>query len=620
MKHCCFQKHLLPILLSLLMLVLSACAQPPPEINETETPTHVQIRTPHNPDGTCYTQSVLLPTEVSTDTLIPPRFTVVGETLVLTGAIPDTHTALIWDLGSNLLYPEPLTPMVEIPDSDVYLRTHIPLSDGGAIQLLEIHSYPNPENPEDLVTSDTLLLAADAGGNIRFTQSVSALFNDGYTHMVHLHRDDKTGYLYLSEPEIQILILDSDASVLDCLPWIKTENASGILVNGEGGSVWFADRRTDIAEWAYYRYDPAAHAFAKASEPLWSGYRMHPSDNRAWFEHTPEGFVKRHAGDDGTVSETLLVNWVRSGFTDASIRETYVACDSDGSARVYALTKNFDTGAVSLTLFDPYAAYTAPQKHELHLYAEETVHTLQETVVAFNTDNGLYRIVYTDDPSESDLLFVGRFWPVPDGMAVLDLNSYLNSDTVIDREALVPGILSAFESEDDALNVFCLRAAVQLDEAPTEEKTYPYIRSAAEYLISVLSHDLFPEQASVEPVLGFAIPTSAADPDGAWKFIRFALRTETAETLRSGANEGFSVINELLSGQLDAMYGAYAVRHGHQISFAYPKDQDPETFDPMTNANFADAAKQEGAYYVRFDRDQRAVLEGFLGVKQTDAN
>lgn len=619
MKHRIFQKHLLPALLTLLMLLLSACAQPPVEVRETETPARMHVREPHNPDGTCYTQSVLLPTGVSTDALIPPRFTPVGDTLVLTEAIPGADTALIWDLGTNHLYTEPLTPMIEVPDSHVYLRTHIPTPDGGAVQLLEVHSFPDPENPDAPVSTEMLLLCADASGNLRFSQSVNALYNDGLTHTVNLHRDDETGYLYLSEPEIEILILDDGGQVLDRLPWIQTENASGILVNGEGGSVWFVDRRTDVAAWAYYRYDPAQHAFVTLSEPQWTGYRLHPSDSDAWFEHTPEGFVLRRADGGDAVCETRLVSWVRSGFTDASIRETYVTCDSDGCARVFALTKNFDTGAVSLTLFDPYAAYTAPEKRELRLYAEETVHTLQETVVAFNADNGLYRVVYTDDPAQADLLFVGRSRPIPDGMAVLDLNSYLNSDTVIDREALVPGILSAFESEDGALNVFCLRAAVQLDEAPTEEKTYPYITSAAEYLISVLCHDLFPEQASVESVLGFAIPTSAADPDGAWKFIRFALRTETAETLRSGADEGFSVVNALLSGQLDTMYGAYAVRHGHQISFAYPKDQDPEVFDPMTNANFADAAKQEGAYYVRFDRDQRAVLEGFLGVKQTDA-
>lgn len=611
MKTTAIFRRILSILLVLLLFLAVGCA-PPPEVFEEEQMERTDE--PFNEDGTCYTQSVLLPGTVVTGTQNTPRFTLVGDTLLLTDTGTDTQTAYAWDLTTNLLTVEELTPMVEIPDSSVYLRTHIPTQNGGAVQLLEVQT-PAADDPEAPPETDMLLLSVNPDGSQHFILSVNALFDDGYSHVVNLYRDEYTGYLYLAELLSQILILDADGNVLDLLPWPEDENANTVLVSGEGGSIWLVERPLDIAEWSYSRYDADAHAFVQTVSPLWSGYRIFPTAENTWYEHTPEGFVLRKTEGNTTVDEQLLVNWVKSGYTDAAIRDLHLAAAQNNTHLLFAITQNFKTNELSLTMFDPYRSYTAPQRNELRLYADETWYTLQDAVVTFNAENVLYRVVYTDTPEDADLLFCSRYAPLPESQ-LLDLYPYMDGDMFIQRQDMVPGILSAFEDEGGALQVMPVRTALSLSCSHEDNCKSDYIASPADYLCAVLEHEdgTFPETVSVEPVLGLAISASSADPMAAWKFIRYLLTTETMETLRSGADEGFSVWKTLFSEQLDAMNGAYAVRHGHQYTFAYPKDTDPEAFDPMTDINFASAVADEDARYVRFDRDQRAFLEGLFGM------
>ena len=603
--------RLLSALLVFLLLFAVGCA-PPPEVYEEE-----QVRRtdePFNEDGTCYTQTVLLPQTVTVGTQNTPRYTLVGDTLMVTDAIPDTQTAFVWDLTTNLLTTQQLEPMVEIPDSSVFLRTHIPMQDGGTLQLLEVHT-PQSEDPESPITTEMLLLCINADGTTRFSHSVDALFNDGYTHIVNLHRDAYTGYLYLSEPASQVLILNENGDVLDLLPWPEEETQSCALVEGEGGSIWMVERPYDIAEWRYTRYDADARAFVPAVTPLWTGYRLFPSDDNAWYEHIPEGFVFRTTDASDTLHEQILVNWVKSGFSDAQIRDLHLAATGNDTHLLFAVTQNYTTNEMSLTVFDPYRPYTAPERNELRLYADETWYTLQEAVVAFNAENVLYRVVYTDSPDDADLIFCGPNLPLGD-TAVLDLYPYMDGDMFIRRQDLVPGALTAFEDDSGALQLMPVRVALSLHCDHDEQDKHDRMTSPTDYLCAVLTHDDGELDAAIpviEPVLGLAIPTTAADPNAAWKFIRYLLLSENETTLYSGADEGFSVWQSLFDYQLSYVNGAYAAKHGNQFIFAYPNGADPETFDPMTSINFA-AAANDGAHFVKFDRNQRAVLEEFFGI------
>lgn len=610
MKTSVILRRILSALLVFLLLFAAGCA-PPPEVYEEEQVERTDE--PFNEDGTCYTQSVLLPQSISVGTQNTPSYTLIGDTLMVTDAIPDTQTAFAWDLTTNLLTTLQLEPMITIPDSTVYLRTHIPMQDGGTVQLLEVHT-PQGDGPEPPLAAEMLLLCVNADGTTRFALSVDALYSDGYTHIVNLHRDAYTGYLYLSEPASQVLILDENGSVLDLLPWPEEENQSCAFVVGEGGSIWMVERPYDIAEWRYSRYDADARAFVYAVTPIWTGYRLFPTGDNAWYEHTPEGFVLRKTEGNTTMDEQLLVNWVKSGYTDAAIRDLHLAVTDNGTHLLFAVTQNYTTNELSLTMFDPYRPYTAPERNELRLYADETWYTLQDAVVAFNAENVLYRVVYTDTPDGADLIFCGRNIPLGD-TAVLDLYTYMDSDMFIRRQNLVPGALSAFEDSAGALQMMPVRAALSLSCGHEDEGKHDYIASPADYLCAVLEHEdgTLPETAVIEPVLGLAIPASSADPTAAWKFIRYLLNAETTETLRSGADEGFSVWQSLFDYQLSCMDGAYAAKHDNQFTFAYPNGTDPETFDPMTNINFA-AAANNGAHFVKFDRNQRAVLEGFFGI------
>ncbi len=600
-------------LLVFLLFFAAGCA-PPPEVYEEKQVERTDE--PFNEDGTCYTQSVLLPDAVVTGTQNTPRYTLVGDTLMVTDAIPDTQTALAWDLTTNLLTTLQLKPMLEIPDSTVYLRTHIPMQDGGTVQLLEVHT-PLNDDPEPPMETEMLLLCVNADGTTRFTHSIDALFNDGYTHIVNLDRDAYTGYLYLSEPASQVLILDENGNVLDLLPWPEEENQSCVLAAGEGGSIWMVERPYDIAEWRYSRYYADAHAFVPAVTPIWTGYRLFPSGDNAWYEHTPEGFVFRKTDDTDTLDEQLLVNWVKSGYSDTQIRDLHLAVTDNDTHLLFAVTQNYTTNELSLTMFDPYRSYTAPERNELYLYADETWFTLQEAVVTFNAENALYRVVYTDSPDDTDLIFCGPNLPLGN-IAVLDLYPYMDGDMFIQRQNLVPGALSAFENDTGELQIMPVRVALSLSCAGGDGDKFDYLTSPADYLCAVLYHDdgTFPETADITSVLGLAIPATAADPNGAWKFIRYLLLAENEEAVFSGADEGFSVWQSLFDYQLSRMDGAYALQrgNGYRFTFAYPKGEDPETFDPMTDANFAAGAAEEGAHYVKFDRNQRALLEGFFGI------
>ncbi len=611
MKTNAVLRRVISALLIFLLFFAAGCA-PPPEVYEEEQDERTDE--PFNEDGTCYTQSVLLPDAFETGTQNTPRYTLVGDTLLVTDAIPDTQTALVWDLTTNLLTTKELKPLKILLEDTVYLRTHIPMQDGGTLQLLEVYT-PLSDDPEPPLETDMLLLSVNADGSTRFEHSVNALFNDGNTHIVNLYHDTQTGYLYLAEFAQKIMILDANGNMLDILPWPKDENYNTVLVPGEGGSIWMVERPLDIAEWTYSRYDANAHAFVPAVSPNWIGYRIFPTDMDVWYEHTPEGFVLRNTDNTDTVDEQMLVNWVKSGYTDASIRDLHLARTKNGTELLFAVTQNFSTNELSLTMFAPYRPYTAPERNELRLYADETWHTLQEIVVAFNAENVLYRVVYTDSPEDADLYFCNRHAPLPE-TPLADLYPHMDADIFIQRQHLLPGALSAFENDAGELQILPVRVALSLSCNHEEPNKNDYIASPADYLCAVLTHDDGEIDAAVpiiEPIIGLAIPSTAADPNAAWKFISYFLRSETLDTLRSGADEGFSIWQNLFGEQLDTYYGAYAAHHDHRFTFTYPKEEDPETYDPMTDANFA-AAVHDGAHYVRFDRDQRGMLAGFLGM------
>lgn len=604
-------RRIISALLIFLLFFAAGCA-PPPEVFEEEQDERTDE--PFNEDGTCYTQSALLPDTVVTGTQNTPLYTLVGDTLLVTDAIPNTQTALVWDLTTNLLTTTELKPLIELPGSTVYLRTHIPMQNGGTLQLLEVHTALS-EEPEPPIKTDMVLFSVNADGTTHFTLYVNDLYDDGYAHVVNLYHDTQTGYLYLTEFAQNIMILDANGNVLDILPWPEDENYNTVLVPGEGGSIWMVERPPDIAEWTYSRYDADAHAFVPVVSPNWIGYRIFPTDTDVWYEHTPEGFVLRKTDSTDTLDEQLLVSWVKSGYTDASIRDLHLARTKNGTELLFAVTQNFSTNELSLTMFDPYRPYTAPERNELRLYADETWHTLQEVVVAFNAENVLYRVVYTDSPEDADLFFCNRHAPLPE-TPLADLYPHMDADIFIQRQHLLPGALSAFENDAGKLQIIPVRTALSLSCNHEEPNKNDYITSPADYLCAVLTHDPGEIDAAppiIEPIIGLAIPSTAADPNAAWKFISYFLRSETLDTLRSGADEGFSLWQNLFGEQLDTYYGAYAAHRDHRFTFTYPKEEDPETYDPMTNANFA-AAVHDGAHYVRFDRDQRGVLAGFFGV------
>lgn len=625
MKHirtCC-----IILLAAALCFGMFACAQP--QNTEETQKQDAQIDSPYNDDGTCYTQSVLLPEGFDPPPLARPRLTTVGDTLILTDTeehaeafdpLAPSRMAYVWDLSANLLDTVEIPPLLTRPQTILVGFQHIPCEDGGAVQLLcfqhDPQRYYSPDDAQynDPVTNEVVLAAQNPDGSLRFTLDVDALFNDGYTHLCTLLRDGVTGYIYLHESS-ETLILDADGTLLDRIPW-EHEARSDFIYTADN-RVYLADRDTlNAAEHAYLSYDPQSHAFVEAVSPVWSGYDQFPVGADSWYERNSAGFYLRTQQEDGTYAEQLLVNWLASGFSNGSIRKTFVNSGADGHLRVTAFTKDFDTGRMSLTLFDPYAPCTVPERNTLHLYADETWHTLQEAAAAFNAENALYRIVYTDDPAKADLLYVCPTQPLSETVDVLDLHAYLDTDMFVRPQSLIPGMLNAFVDDGGALQMMPVRTSLSLSCAGGDGDKFDILTSPADYLCAVLTHELLPQDAEIEPVIAFAIPSTADDPDGAWKFIRYLLLSENEETVFSGADEGFSVWRTLFDYQLSRMDGAYALRrgNGYRFTFAYPRGEDPETFDPMTDANFAAGAVEEGAYYVRFDRDQRAVLEGFFGI------
>ena len=622
MKTTVMIRRMVSGLLVFLLMFAVGCA-PPPEVFEEEQ--DVRTDQPFNEDGTCYTQSVLLPEGFETDPLADPRITQIGDTLILTDTkendsdpLHPSRTVYVWDLTANLLEEIQIQPILTRPQTCVISFQHVPCEDGGAVQLLcfqhdpSRYLSPEDEHYNDPVTNEVILAAQNPDGSLRFTLDVDALINDGYTHCPKLLRDGVTGYIYL-RISAETLILDASGVLLDRIPWTY-DTRSEYLYTADN-RVYLIDRRSsDTSEWTYFSYDPDAHAFVSTVRPIWTGYQLSPIGDGTWYETTSEGFSLYTQNDDGTIAQTKLISWTASGFAYGSIRGSFVQGDANGRPRLIAFTKNYDTGRTSLTLFDPYAAYTVPGRNELRLYADEVWHTLQEAVVAFNAENVLYRVVYTDEPASADLLYVCRSQPLSDTADVLDLHTFLDTDMFIRPQNLLSGALTAFENSSGELQMMPVRMALSL--LCDGDDKFDDLTSPADYLCALLAHDIFPQDAAIVPVVALAIPKTAADPSGAWKFIRYLLLSETEETIYSGADEGFSVLQSLFDYQLSRMYGAYALRHGNgnQFTFAYPKEQDPETFDPMTDVNFAAGAEEAGAYYVCFDEEQRRVLEGLFGL------
>ena len=626
MKTNAVLRRIISALLIFLLFFAAGCA-PPPEVFEEEQ--EERTDEPFNEDGTCYTQSALLPEGFEVDPLANPRLTVIGDTLVLTdtkepGQRLDPFnpylTEYVWDLSTNLLEEVQIQPILSRPQTYTTSFQHIPCEDSGAVQLM-VFQYdpsrylsPEDEHYNDPVTNEVILAAQNPDGSIRFTLDVDALINDGYTHSPRMLRDGVTGYIYLCNSIVETLILDADGVLLDRIPWTY-DNRSEYCYTADN-RVYLIDRRSnDTSEWTYSAYDPDAHAFVPADRPIWTGYQPSPVGDGTWYEISPDGFTLYAQNHDDTVEATKLISWTASGFTHSSIRGSFVHSDTNGKPCLTAFTKNYETGRTSLTLFDPYRPYTAPERNELRLYADETWHTLQEVVVAFNAENVLYRVVYTDSPEDADLYFCNRHEPLPE-TPLADLYPHIDADIFIQRQHLLPGALSAFENDAGELQIIPVRTALSLSCNHEEPNKNDYITSPADYLCAVLTHDAGEIDAAppiIEPIIGLAIPSTAADPNAAWKFISYFLRSETLDTLRSGADEGFSLWQNLFGEQLDAYYGAYAAHRDHRFTFTYPKEEDPETYDPMTDANFA-AAVHDGAHYVRFDRDQRGVLAGFFGM------
>ena len=81
MKTNAVLRRIISALLIFLLFFAAGCA-PPPEVFEEEQDERTDE--PFNEDGTCYTQSALLPEGFEVDPLANPRLTVIGDTLVLT--------------------------------------------------------------------------------------------------------------------------------------------------------------------------------------------------------------------------------------------------------------------------------------------------------------------------------------------------------------------------------------------------------------------------------------------------------------------------------------------------------------------------------------------------------
>ncbi len=605
-------KRLLTAALCLFLTCTAACAQPPVE-HETEHEPQSNPA-PYRDDGTCYTQTVEAD-GLDLNAYREPRFSAVGDTLLFSETdLSDGMPIYAWDLTANTLrtvsLPEPL---LTIDRYDMHVRAHIPLSDGSAVQLLEAvyisDAYLQNDFPESPTGYDVknLLVIGNSDGTVRMQLDVDLLFDDGFTHVAKLYRDDTTGYLYLFDQVETVVILDADGNLLDRLPWEYSRNA--ILTYGADNRVFVLERPTDTAVWIYSMYDAAAHAFVPAHDPNWIGYAIHPSANGAWYEHTPAGLVIREKTDNDEVNETLLVDWIRSGYTNASIRKTYVDESEDGTMRLFAVTQGPDR-MQSFTLFDPYETVTPSARREILLAADRNIYTLQEAVADFNAENELYRVVYTEDPASADLLYVSIFSPLPSDTAVLDLYTYLDTDIFLRKPMFLPNALNTFEDDSGALRVLCTRMLLQLDTEDPNDK-HACLTSAADCLASIAAHADIPEKGSIGPVIGFAIREDANDPLGAWKFIRHMLLAETEETLRSGADEGFSVLWELFERQLDRMDGAYAAVYDHRITFTYPPVPG-EAFDPMTDPRYAAAAAKENVHFACFDADNRNALKRFF--------
>lgn len=605
-------KRLLTAALCLFLTCTAACAQPPVE-HETEHEPQSNPA-PYRDDGTCYTQTVEAD-GFDLNAYREPRFSAVGDTLLVSETdLSDGMPIYVWDLTANTLRTvSPPEPLLTLDRYDMHVRAHIPLSDGSTVQLLEAVSisdaYLQNDFPESFNGYDVknLLVIGNSDGTVRMQLDVDLLFDDGFTHVAKLYRDDTTGYLYLFDQVETVVILDADGNLLDRLPWEYSRNA--ILTYGADNRVFVLERPTDTAVWIYFMYDAAAHAFVPAHDPNWIGYAIHPSANGAWYEHTPAGLVIREKTENDEVSETLLVDWIRSGYTNASIRKTYVDESEDGTMRLFAVTQGPDR-MQSFTLFDPYETVTPSARREILLAADRNIYTLQEAVADFNAENELYRVVYTEDPASADLLYVSIFSPLPSDTAVLDLYTYLDTDIFLRKPMFLPNALNAFEDDSGALRVLCTRMLLQLDTEDPNDK-HACLTSAADWLASIAAHADIPEKGSIGPVIGFAIREDANDPLGAWKFIRHMLLAETEETLRSGADEGFSVLWELFEQQLDRMDGAYAAVYDHRITFTYPPVPG-EAFDPMTDPRYAAAAAKENVHFACFDADNRNALKQFF--------
>ena len=605
-------KTVLSAALCLFLTVTSSCAQPPKEQDIEQSVRNSP--TPYLEDGTCYTQTVSL-SDFTLDQYREPRFCVVGDTLLFMDTDLSNGTPIYsWNLTANTIHVlSTPAPLLSIDSYDMHIRAHLPLPDGSTVQLLEAvylsDAYLQTDFPESDAGYDVqnLLVIGNSDGSIRLNLDVDALFDDGFTHVAKLYRDDTTGYLYLFDQVETVVILDADGNLLDRLPWEFSRNA--ILTYGADNRVFVLERPTDTAVWIYSMYDAAAHAFVPAHDPNWIGYAIHPSANGAWYEHTPAGLVIREKTENDEVSETLLVDWIRSGYTNASIRKTYVDESEDGTMRLFAVTQGPDR-MQSFTLFDPYETVTPSARREILLAADRNIYTLQEAVADFNAENELYRVVYTEDPASADLLYVSIFSPLPSDTAVLDLYTYLDTDLFLRKPMFLPNALNAFEDDSGALRVLCTRMLLQLDTEDPNDK-HACLTSAADWLASIAAHADIPEKGSIGPVIGFAIREDANDPLGAWKFIRHMLLAETEETLRSGADEGFSVLWELFEQQLDRMDGAYAAVYDHRITFTYPPVPG-EAFDPMTDPRYAAAAAKENVHFACFDADNRNALKRFF--------
>lgn len=606
-----------PVFLVLLAVMLASCAQ---FAEQEETQDGAQY-TPANADGTCYTQTVPLPDSYYADSRRTPYFCVTEERVVVSNImfsdtdahayVPDADAVvLIWDLRQNTLETVPIQPIFSATHHEVSIHTHLPTEDGGAVQLLAFSfdpaSYFTPEDPEysGPIEQKLYLASADKNGNTHFTCEIGTLTGNPTGAGMTLSRDRRTGRLFISDVGSDHLwVVETDGTVKDPLP---LQDSLTAIQDSASGEVLFCDRFSGT-EWQYFRYDADAHALVPSASVQWTGYAIHPLNDTAWYEHTARGMVLREKTDSGSRAETLMCDWVKSGYTDASIRNTYVSAGTE-SLRIVTVTANSTTGQYALTLFEPEREWTVSKKHEIRLFAPDTAVTLQDAVVNFNTTNGLYRVSYTDNADDADVLYANLYSALPQTVPLRDLYPHLSGDAAFSDDTFVGGVLDAFTTEDGALEILCARFAV-CAVGPEDYEKSSIMTSATDWMYLSASYAAEPEDAELLPVIGFAIPEHCEDPDAAWKFIRNFMQYETAETLSSGADEGFSSLSVLFDGQLDRMNGAYAAVREAEATYAYPRG-DAE-FDPMTNVNFA-AAVNSGAAIVCFDADSRAALETLI--------